>query len=155
MLPLDAAHPNTAPAPTSLGTVSSTVSTVFRFNIPSADAAQSCSLVLLLPSRLHDSAPALNMTGTGDLAIARLGGRVDEKTTPETLAAGVWSYRELTVQPDGAYTVDTFACSGGDAVAVELAGVVGGDTQISFVQDSTEGECPIGLYLLTFDGADF
>lgn len=66
----------------------------------------------------------------------------------------VWSYNELTVELDGAYTVDTFACSGGEDVAVELAGVVGGDTEMSFVEDWASGECPLGLYLLTSDGTD-
>lgn len=161
IVPVDHAHPNTAYGKSDIGEVSSTISSVFKFSIPGDSEANACTVVFLVPDEEQHAASseaevAFNMTGSGAVEFTRLGGNVDIKTTLNNLPDVAQSYRRLTVAADNAYTIDSFACTAGSDVVVEMASVPSsllsssGETELKFRQHSEDdGKCPLGLYVLT------
>lgn len=152
IVPVDSANPNAAYGPSAFGEASSTISTVFSFRIPASDdddAKKTCKLVFLFPKA--SSSSSTNMTG--EVEFSRLDGGVDERTTQNSVPDVARSYAKLAVAPGNAYTVEeSFACGGGQDVAVELSSVPGSGTDLRFLQDAdsdADAGCALGLYILT------
>ncbi|OTB00747.1 hypothetical protein M426DRAFT_37782, partial [Hypoxylon sp. CI-4A] len=151
MVPIDSANPSTAYGPSAYGDVSATISTVFKFDVPSNANGMTCKVVFLLPSRKTDDLEnSFNITGSGALEFSRLDGSINAGTKQDTVSDIAHSSHRLTVAPSNAYTVDSFACSGGDEVTIEMSGVPGSQTDVRFLQDSGSdtNACPLGLYML-------
>ncbi|KAI0836188.1 ubiquitin 3 binding protein But2 C-terminal domain-containing protein [Hypoxylon sp. FL0890] len=153
IVPVDSANPNKAYGASTSGKVSTTISSVFKFNVPPGDHEKMCTLVFLFPKRQNDSESESHISGSGALEFSRLDGHVGLDTTQNNLPDVARSYRRLTVAPDNAYTIESFACSGGEDV-VELSSVPGTQTELRFSQDSGFDACPLGLYMLMSTARD-
>ncbi|KAI1763676.1 ubiquitin 3 binding protein But2 C-terminal domain-containing protein [Hypoxylon sp. FL1150] len=154
IVPVHSAHPNTAYGRSTFGEASSTISTVFSFNIPAEDDGKTCTLVFLFPDRHEDVAASSNMTGSGEIEFSRLDGAMGKKTTQNTVSDIVHSYKKVTVARSNAYKIESFACTGGQDVAVELSSVPGSKTELRFLQDSNSDACALGLYILKSSTGD-
>ncbi|OTB12534.1 hypothetical protein K445DRAFT_320976 [Daldinia sp. EC12] len=151
IVPVDSSHPNKAYGSSTSGEVSSTISSIFRFHVPSSDAGKTCKLVFFLPNKTEDASTKL--VGSGAIEFSRLDGGVDLDTTQNNLPDMAQSYNRLAVAPGNAYTIESFTCPSDEDVVVELSSAPGSQTALRFAQDSTDA-CPLGLYLLATASGD-
>ncbi|NRJ85582.1 hypothetical protein F3A95_23905, partial [Salmonella enterica subsp. enterica serovar Typhi] len=87
IVPVDKNSPTTAGGTSYNGTFSSTVSSVFVFDIPASDSGKTCSLVFLLPSQGDLVTSAFTLSGSGSLNFARLVGPATEQTSYSNVPA--------------------------------------------------------------------
>ncbi|KAI1804646.1 ubiquitin 3 binding protein But2 C-terminal domain-containing protein [Daldinia bambusicola] len=148
LITVDSSHPNKAYGEAASGEVSSTLSSIFRFHVPSSggsDAGKTCKLVFFYANTTKEEDV---QKASGAVEFSRLEGSVDLDTTQNSLPAVAQSYHRLTVAPGNAYTIESFACPSEDEdVVVELSSAPGSQTALRFAQDSSDA-CPLGLYLL-------
>ncbi len=96
------------------------------------------------PSQLETS--SYNLTGSGAVAFSRLDVAVSAATSYNTLPAVAQPCGTRTLAPGNAYTVASFACPAGRAVAFAM-GAARGDasTALRYFQDYNP--CPTGLFI--------
>ncbi|KAJ5347650.1 uncharacterized protein N7506_000903 [Penicillium brevicompactum] len=145
IIPVDSESPDSAAGTSFNGTVSSSISSAFNFDIPSSDAGKTCSLVFLFPE-LHDlETSSFSFSGDGKIDFAQLSSAVDESTTFSSLPSVSKDFGDITVSPGNSYVVSTFACPAGQTVAYELKASSG--TDLNFFQDWNPS--PLGLFITT------
>ncbi|KAK0116533.1 hypothetical protein ONS95_013547 [Cadophora gregata] len=133
IVPIDSTTP-TIPAGTSyFGEVSSTISTIYNFDIPSSDTGKTCSLVFLFPTQDQLTTSSFTFSGNGGITFSQLDGVATNSTTYATAPGVKTSYGVTVVAPGNAYTIATFPCPAGQAVSYEVKAV--GDTYLRDFQD--------------------
>ncbi|KAI2694938.1 hypothetical protein CBS147332_9487 [Penicillium roqueforti] len=145
IVPVDSSSPDTAPGTSYNGTVSSTISSAFNFDIPSSDSGKTCSLVFLFPELQDLETSSYSFSGDGKIDFAKLSSAVDESTTFNNLPSVSQDLGDITVSPGNSYVISTFACPGGQTVAFEMKN--SGSTDLNFFEDYNPS--PLGLYITT------
>jgi len=145
IVPVDSANPNKAYGTSYNGQVTSTISTIFNFDIPASDAGKTCSLIFLLPLQSQLQTSSFTISGSGQIDFSMLGGVASQSTTFANAPAVKTDYGVTTVAPGNSYNIATFPCPAGSAVSYELKSV--GGTSLTYFQDYNPS--PIGLYITT------
>lgn len=141
---VDKAQPNTAGGTSYNGTISSTVSSIFNFDIPSSDSGKTCTLVFLLPTQSELTTSAFGLSGSGGFDVAELSGPATEKTTYNTVPSVA---RDLggpsSVTSGNEYVIASGACPAGSSVGFEVSAT--GSLSLNYFQDSDRAS--IGFYV--------
>jgi hypothetical protein len=142
---VDKTKPNNAPGTSFFGEVSSSVSSIFNFDIPSSDKGKKCSLVFLFPKQKDLTTSSFTFSGSGALDFAWLSKAATQGTTYNNRPGKKQDFGTTTVSPGHNYVISTFACPAGEAIAFEISDANGGGTSFRYFQDFNPA--PIGLYI--------
>ncbi|EPE35797.1 hypothetical protein GLAREA_05135 [Glarea lozoyensis ATCC 20868] len=143
IVPVDSASPDKAAGTQYNGKVTSTISSIFNFDIP-ASYTGTCSLVFLFPEQKDLETSSFTFSGNGVVDFKQLTTVASQSTT----FANQGESKDLgtqTVTPGTSTVVSTFPCPAGQAVSYEISAVSG--TDLEFFQDYNPS--PIGLYVTT------
>ncbi|KAJ5669150.1 GPI anchored cell wall protein [Penicillium macrosclerotiorum] len=140
---IDSTAPNDAFGTTFNGTINSTTSSLFNFDIPSSYSGKTCSLVFLFPRREDLETSAYSFSGDGKIDIAKLSSTVSTSTTFSSVPSVSKDLGSITISPGNSYVVSTFSCPAGQAVAYEMKNA--GSTNLNFFEDWNPS--PLGLYV--------
>ncbi|KAH1436265.1 hypothetical protein KXW65_004535 [Aspergillus fumigatus] len=143
IIPVDSSSPNKAPGTSFNGTVSSTVSSIFNFDIPSSDAGKTCSLVFLFPKKEDLETSSYSFSGDGKIDFAMLESAATSQTSFSNAPKVKQDYGVTTVSPGNSYLISTFQCPAGQAVGFEMKNA--GSTNLNFFEDYNPA--PLGLYI--------
>lgn len=143
IVPVDSTKPSTTLGTSYNGEVSSTVSSLFNFDIPASDSGKTCSLVFLFPTQAELETSSFTFSGSGAIDFAMLSSPASESTTYDSVPAVKTDYGSTTVAPGNSYTIATFDCPANSAVGFELTAP--SDTSLWYFQDYNPS--PIGLYI--------
>ncbi|KAL2068477.1 hypothetical protein VTL71DRAFT_16575 [Oculimacula yallundae] len=143
IVPIDYTTPNTPAGTSYFGEVSSTISSVYNFDIPASDADKTCSLIFLFPSQDQLTTSSYTFSGNGGISFSQLDGIATNSTTYANKPGEKTFYGVTVVSPGNSYTVASFPCPAGQAVSYELKAV--GDTYLRDFQDWNPS--PIGIYI--------
>ncbi|GAD99270.1 GPI anchored cell wall protein, putative [Paecilomyces variotii No. 5] len=145
IIPVDSSAPDKAEGTSYNGTITSTISSIFNFDIPSEDSGKQCSLVFLFPKKEDLETSSFSFSGDGKLDFVSLDSPAKQSTSSSN-APGVKSeLGTFTVAPGNNYTISTFSCPAGQTVAYEISNA--GSTNLNYFQDYNPS--PIGLYIIT------
>jgi len=126
--------------------ISSTVSSLFNFDIPPSYEGKTCSLVFFFPERAQLMSSNYTFSGHGGINVARLQSPVVEQTTYNTVPAIAKDVATLAdLQAGRSYVVASNACSAGQRVGYDVSAI--GTLDLEYFQNSNEP--PIGLYITT------
>lgn len=121
IVPVNSQSPDQAYGTSYNGTVSSTISSLFNFDIPASDAGKTCSLVFLFPKQSQLETSAFEFSGAGGIDFAMLKGPASSSTTFNNKPGVAKDYGVTTVSPGNSYTIATFACPANSAIGFELS----------------------------------
>ncbi|KAL9100684.1 MAG: hypothetical protein Q9187_009338, partial [Circinaria calcarea] len=121
IVPVDSAQPDKAGGTSYNGTVSSTVSSIFNFDIHPSFAGKTCSLVFLLPTQDKLVMSAYTLSGTGSIDVAQLIAPATQSTSYNTVPAVKSELGATSVEPGSGYVIATQACAAGETIAFELS----------------------------------
>jgi hypothetical protein len=145
IVPVDSSKPDTAAGTSYFGTVSSTISSVFNFDIPASDTGKTCSLVFLFPTQDQLSTSSYTFSGNGGIDFSQLTGTASSSTTYNNAPEVAADFGITNVAPGNSYLIVTFPCPGGSAIAFEMK--ASDNTNLKYFQDYNPS--PIGLYITT------
>jgi hypothetical protein len=143
IVPINKSSPSTEYGTQFNGEVSSEISTLFNFDIPSSYSGLACSLIFALPTQAQLQTSSFTLSGPGTVDIALLNAPITSETNYASVPETETDYGIFTFAPGHAYTIASFACPAGKAVSVEIESV--GGTSFEFFEDFNP--CPIGLYI--------
>lgn len=143
IVPVNSDSPDTAYGTQFNGTVTSSISSIFNFDIPQSDSGKSCSLVFLFPKKEDLETSSYSFSGDGKIEVSSLTGVANAKTTFHNAPSVKDHLGDIMISPGGSYVVSTFDCPAGEAVAFELMN--GGSTDLNYFQDYNPA--PLGLYI--------
>ena len=144
MVPIDENQPDTALGTSYNGTFSSSVSTIFNFDIPPSDAGKTCTLVFLLPDLKELETSSYTLTGSGGIDVKGLQGPADQSTTYNNAPAGSSDCGSVNgVAPGNSYTIASGPCASGQRIAYEVSATGGLD--LNYFQDYNPS--PLGMYI--------
>ena len=135
IIPVDASQPDTAPGTSYFGTVSESVTSLFKFDIPASNLER-CTLFFTFPST--DSVPSNVYTfeGDGQVNFALLDDLVTEENTYNSRPGVQTDYGTQTLAPGNTYTVANFDCPGGQPISFQMSNA--GTTNLEYFQDYGE-----------------
>ncbi len=144
--------PNHAAGTSYFAEVSSSISSIFNFDIPSSNAGKTCSLVslplvnpmflcltlvpsqvFLFPEQSHLETSSYTFSGNGGIDICMLSAVATSSTTSSNAPACKTGFGTVTVAPGNSYSIATFPCPAGQAIGFEMK--ASGDTQLTYFQD--------------------
>ncbi|MCJ1279878.1 hypothetical protein MMC21_007702 [Puttea exsequens] len=144
IVPVDKTQPTKAGGTSFNGTVSSTISSIFNFDIPASDSGKSCTLVFFLPKQDQLTTSAFSLSGSGGFDVALLSSPATEQTSYSTVPS---ASRNLggpsSVAPGNEYVIASGACSAGERIGYEVSAT--GDLDLNYFQDFNPS--PIGFYV--------
>ena len=144
IVPINKDSPTTAGGTSYNGTFSSTVSSIFNFDIPESDSGKTCSLVFLLPTQNELVSSAFSLSGSGGLDVAQLKSPATEQTSYSTVPAVESDLGGPTsVAPGNEYVIASGSCAAGETVSYEVSAT--GSLALNYFQDSNA--YAIGLYI--------
>ncbi|KAL6231512.1 ubiquitin 3 binding protein But2 C-terminal domain-containing protein [Aspergillus navahoensis] len=143
IVPIDSSSPDEAYGTQFNGTVTPTVSTIFNFDIPAADAGKTCSLVFLFPRQEDLETSAFDFSGDGTIQFSAVETPATQSTTYNNAPQISQSLGQFTVSPGNSYTVSSFECPAGQTVGYEMS--TAGSTNLEFFEDYNPS--PIGLFI--------
>ncbi|KKA22861.1 GPI anchored cell wall protein [Rasamsonia emersonii CBS 393.64] len=143
IVPIDSSAPSKAYGTSYNGTVTSTVSSIFNFDIPASDSGKQCSLVFLFPEKKDLETSSYSFSGNGAIDFAQLQSPATQSTTYSNAPAVKTDYGVTTVSPGNSYRIATFSCPAGETVAFEMKNA--GTTNLNFFEDYNPS--PLGLYI--------
>lgn len=145
IIPVDSSNPDNAPGTSYFGEVTSTVSSIFNFDIPPEDDGKTCTLVFLFPNQSDLETSSFTFSGDGVIDFTYLDSPATQSTTYNN-QPGVWAdLGDKTVSPGHSYSIYTFDCPAGEAIAFEMSAAGACDTDFNYFQDYNPS--PIGLYI--------
>jgi hypothetical protein len=133
IIPVDSKQPDKAFGTSQNGTVTSTVSSLYNFDIPSADSGKTCSLVFLFPEQSQLQTSAFDFSGAGGIDFSMLKEPASSGTTYNNRPGIAIDYGVTKVSPGNSYTIATFPCPGNSAIGFGLT--ASDDTMLSYFQD--------------------
>lgn len=113
--------------------MSSTISTIFNFDIPYSDTGKTCSLVFLFPKQSDLQTSSFTFSGSGAIDFSMLSGIATQSTTFANAPTVKTDYGITPVAPGNSYTIATFPCPANTAVAFEMKSQ--GGTCLDYFQD--------------------
>ncbi|RAK86490.1 hypothetical protein BO79DRAFT_210308 [Aspergillus costaricaensis CBS 115574] len=143
IVPINSSTPDTAYGTQYFGTVSSTVSTIFNFDIPSSDSGKTCSLIFLFPTKDQLETSDYTFSGDGKVDFSQLESAASESTTYNNAPGVKQDYGDFTLSPGNSYLISTFSCPAGQTVSYEMKEA--GSTYLNFFEDYNPS--PLGLYI--------
>ncbi|RKU49563.1 hypothetical protein DL546_009298 [Coniochaeta pulveracea] len=144
IVPVDSSKPSTAAGTSYFGQVSSTISTIFNFDIPQSYSGKTCELWFSLPTQAQLVTSSFTLSGSGAVDFKSLSGVATESTTSSNAPGVASDLGQVTVAAGNAYKVASFSCPAGKAVSYEMSAV--GDTALKYFQDYNP--CAIGLWVI-------
>lgn len=133
IVPVDSSKPDTAFGTQYNGQVSSTVSTIFNFDIPQSDAGKTCTLVFLFPEKSELQTSSFNFTGDGRVDFAQMNSPATERTTFHTMPTIKTDFHVSTLQPGTSYVIASFPCPAGETIAFDMEN--SGTTDLTWFED--------------------
>ena len=144
IVPINKDSPTTAGGTSYNGTFSSTVSSIFNFDIPESDSGKTCSLVFLLPTQNELVSSAFSLSGSGGLDVAQLKSPATEQTSYSTVPAVESDLGGPTsVAPGNEYVIASGSCAAGETVSYGVSAT--GTLALNYFQDSSA--YAIGFYI--------
>lgn len=145
IVPVDSSKPTTAYGTSYNGTVSSTVSTIFNFDIPQSYSGKTCSLVFLFPQLNELETSSYSFNDKGGLSIAQLSSPATQQTTYNTIPSkSNANYGSISsLQRGNGYVVGTGACPAGQTVSYLFSST--GDLTLNFFEDWNPS--PLGAFI--------
>lgn len=143
IVPVDSAQPNMAGGTSYNGTVCSTVSSIFNFDIPASDAGKTCSVIFLLPTQSKLVTSTYSLSGTGSIDVAQLTTPATQSTSYNTVPAVKGELGTTSIEPGNGYVIATQACAAGQRIVFEVSGR--GSLALNYFQNYNEPG--IGLYI--------
>ncbi|KAL9127546.1 MAG: hypothetical protein Q9175_007709 [Cornicularia normoerica] len=141
---VDKNSPTTAGGTSYNGTFSSTISSIFNFDIPESDSGKTCSLVFLLPTQGELATSAFSLSGNGGFDVALLKSPATEQTSYSTIPAVESDLGGPTsVTPGNEYVIASSSCATGQTVSYEVSAT--GSLTLDYFQDSSAAA--IGFYI--------
>ena len=133
IIPVNSQSPNTAAGTSFNGQVTSTISSIFNFDIPPSDSGKTCSLVFLFPEKANLQTSSFTFSGDGKIDFAQLSMAATTSTTFNNAPSVSHDLGDITVSPGNSYVVSTFSCPAGQTVAFEMKNA--GSTNLEFFED--------------------
>lgn len=133
MVPVDRVNGNKAYGNSLNGTISSTLSTVFNFDIPASDAGKQCTLEFLFPTQDNLETSAYSFHGAGKMSFHKLTAPATEETTFNTLPSVHQHLGDYTVTPGTATAVSSYTCAAGQKIAFMMSSADG--SSLNYFQD--------------------
>ena len=144
IVPVHKDSPTTAGGTSYNGTFSSTVSSIFNFDIPATDSDNTCSLVFLLPSQDELVTSAFTISGSGGLDVAQLKNPATAQTSYSTVPSVQTDLGGPTsVLPGNEYVIASGPCAAGQTISYEVSAT--GSLALNYFQDSSASA--IGFYI--------
>ncbi|KAG5927536.1 hypothetical protein E4U42_002113 [Claviceps africana] len=143
IVPVDKSNPDKAYGTSYFGEVTSSISSLFNFDIPAGDYGKTCTLVFLFPEQSQLRTSSYTLTGEGNIDVSILDNTVSTSTTWNNKPGKKSVYGIKAISPGHSYSVATFACPAGQSVSVELDSSE--NTNLRYFQDYNPA--PIGLYV--------
>jgi len=144
IVPVNRDEPHKAYGTQYNGKITSSISTIFNFDIPGSYNGQ-CSLVFLFPEQKDLETSSFTFNGDGQIAFSKLKNVATQQTTFESIGE---VEKDLGVQhltPGSKAVVATFACPSGQRISFKASAV--GNTDFEYFQDYNPS--PIGAYITT------
>jgi hypothetical protein len=145
IIPVDSSKPDTAAGTSYNGIVTSTISSLFNFDIPASDAGKTCSLIFLFPTQSQMITSSFTFSGNGGIDFSMLSSVASASTTYNNAPDVKTDYGVTQVAPGHSYSIATFPCPAGTAISFKMK--ASGDTNLNYFQDYNPS--PIGLYITT------
>ncbi|TVY30671.1 hypothetical protein LHYA1_G001171 [Lachnellula hyalina] len=142
IVPVSSSSPTTAAGTSYNGVITSIVSSIFNFDIPTT-LTGTCSLVFLFPLQSQLTTSSFTFSGNGVLDFKQLTTVATTSTTFANLGTVKTDFGTKTITPGSSTVITTFACPAGQAVSYEISSVSG--TSLTYFQDFNPS--PIGLYI--------
>ena len=134
IIPIDSTKPSTALGTTYNGTVSSTVSSIFNFDIPASDAGKTCSLTFLLPNASQLDTSNYALSGNGGIQFSLLTSPATAGTTYANAPAVQLNVGSIdNVQPGGAYHISSDNCPADTTVGFQMKAT--GSLSLNYFED--------------------
>lgn len=133
IVPVNSESPETAPGTQFNGVVTSSISSIFNFDIPSSDSGKTCSLVFAFPQQADLHTSSFSFSGDGKIDVARLSGPASSSTTFHNAPSVSQDLGDITISPGNTFVVSTFSCPAGQTVAFEMKNA--GSTNLKFFED--------------------
>ncbi|KAL4894387.1 ubiquitin 3 binding protein But2 C-terminal domain-containing protein [Aspergillus ambiguus] len=143
IIPIDSNAPNTAFGTQFNGTITSTVSSIFNFDIPQSDSGKTCSLIFLFPRKGDLQTSSFSFGGDGKVNVAKLSEAASVTTTFSNAPPISQNLGDIMISPGNSFVISTFSCPAGEKIAFEMRNT--GTTDLSFFQDFNPA--PIGLFI--------
>lgn len=143
IIPVDSSSPDKAAGTQFNGKVTSSVSSIFNFDIPQSDSGKTCSLVFLFPKQADLQTSSFTFSGDGQIDFAALSSPATSSTTFKNAPSVSKDLGTITVAPGNTYVVSTFSCPAGQTVAFEMKNA--GSTSLDFFEDFNPA--PLGLFI--------
>ena len=144
IVPVSKEKPDTAQGTSYNGTISSSTSSIFNFDIPAEDLGKTCTLVFLLPTQEKLTTSAFSLTGNGGIDIALLKSPATEQTTYNNVPA---TDKDIggpaSVSPGNEYVIASAPCEAGSRQGYKVSAT--GNIDLDYFQDYNPS--PIGLYI--------
>ena len=144
IVPVSKSNKDTAYGTSYNGKITSDISTIFNFDIPSSYTG-TCSLVFLFPEQSQLETSSFTFSGNGEFDFTQLSSVATQSTTYATQGGVKTDFGVKTATPGSSVVVSTFACPAGQAVSYEISSASG--SSLEYFQDYNPS--PIGLYITT------
>jgi len=132
LVPVNSASPNQAYGTQYFGQVTSTISSIYNFDIPPKDAGKTCSLVFLFPQQKDLQTSSFTFSGAGNIDFAKLSNVANQQTTYANQPSVATDYGVTKVAPGNQYTIASFPCPANTAISFKLSSK---DTSLKYFQD--------------------
>ncbi|KAL2045817.1 hypothetical protein ABVK25_012036 [Lepraria finkii] len=144
IVPVDKTRPDKAGGTSYNGTISSTISSIFNFDIPQTGSGKTCILVFLLPQRDQLTTSAFSLSGSGGFDVAQLSSPATEQTSYNTVPSVSSDLGgPESVTPGNEYVIASGSCVAGQRVSYEVTAT--GSLDLNYFQDFNPS--PIGFYV--------
>lgn len=144
IVPVSKDKPDSAQGTSFNGTISSSTSSIFNFDIPTSDNGKTCTLVFLLPEQSQLTTSAFSLSGSGGFDVERLTNPATEQTTYNSVPD---VQRDLGGPADVVagqeYVIASGACQGGTRIGYKVSAT--GSLDLNYFQDYNPS--PIGFYI--------
>ncbi|KAJ5716946.1 hypothetical protein N7488_002592 [Penicillium malachiteum] len=143
IIPISSSSPDTAYGTQYFGNVSTTVSTIFNFDIPSSYEGSTCNLVFLFPKKSQLETSDYTFSGNGKIDFSKLSAVASEETTYNNAPSVSDNLGDITISEGNSYVVSTFSCPAGETVAYEMSEA--GTTDLYWFNDWNPS--PLGIFI--------
>lgn len=144
IIAVDKNSPTDAPGTSFNGTITSSISSIYNFDILPSDEGKQCTLVFLFPEQKDLVTSAYDVSGSGDLTVEGLEAPATEQTSYENKPqSSGHAGSAKDVKPGNSYTIATGKCAAGQRIGYEVSAT--GDLALEYFQDYNPS--PIGLYI--------